>query len=464
VQVAAVAEAGKLVHMQDAAWKDYFHNKKITVMGVGLLGGVGDIRFLASLGAELIVTDLKTQDQLSEPLAVLAEFPNIRYTLGRHELDDFRGRDLIIQAPATPFDSIYIAEAKQQGTPVSMWAALLSRFAKEMGAKIVGVTGTRGKTTTALLIAHILTHAGRQVIVGGNVQGTSILSRLPEVTPDTIVVLELDSWKLQGFREERLSPDIAVFTTFYPDHLDYYRGDLDRYLRDKAAIFLQQDEHDVLIAGTQVAPLLTGTFGTQIRSKVVHADASSIPDGWVVPILGAHNRYNTGCAVAAVRTLVSDEEVIREAVASFPGVPGRLAFAGEHDGVRFYNDATSTTPEAMIAALRALREEVGRAGKGRVILIAGGADKGLELDAMVAELLRGKEHVLLLAGSGTDRIKDELSEAVVYGSLGEAFTAARAYARAGDAIVLSPGFASFGMFKHEYDRSAQFTALVNALQ
>jgi UDP-N-acetylmuramoylalanine--D-glutamate ligase len=242
----------------------YFTGKKITVMGLGLLGrGVGDVRFLAEAGADLIVTDLKTKEQLAPSLEALKEFPNITFVLGEHRLEDFRERDLILKAPKTPLDSVYIAEAEQHGVPVTMSTALFARLAREQGAALIGITGTRGKTTTTEMIAHILRASGAKVLLGGNIRGVSTLSLLPEVVPGTVAVLELDSWQLQGFRAEELSPHVAVFTTFFPDHQDYY-PDMDTYLADKAEIFLHQGPDDTLVLGEPLMHLLEGVYGLSL--------------------------------------------------------------------------------------------------------------------------------------------------------------------------------------------------------
>src|SRR6185436_1740447 len=132
---------------------------------------------------------LKSEEQLQPSLEILKKYPNIRYTLGRHDLADFRDRDLIIKAPSTPLDSVYIAEARKSSTPITMWAALFAQFAREEGATIVGITGTRGKTTVTAMIVAILRAAKKSVVEGGNVQGTSVLPQLAGVTKDTIVVL-----------------------------------------------------------------------------------------------------------------------------------------------------------------------------------------------------------------------------------------------------------------------------------
>ena len=180
--------------------QNYFKGKKITVMGLGLLGrGIGDVAFLAEQGAELIVTDLKTADELAESLKPLKQFANITYVLGEHRLEDFRNRDFILKAAGVPFDSIYIAEAEKQGIPVEMSTAL---FAALTPATIVGITGTRGKSTVTHLLHTVLQEkyqgSETRVFLGGNVRGVSTLPFLAQAKKGDIAVLELDSWQLQG--------------------------------------------------------------------------------------------------------------------------------------------------------------------------------------------------------------------------------------------------------------------------
>lgn len=450
-------------------WEDFFRGKRITVMGLGLLGGIGDIRFLAEQRAELTVTDLKSPEELRPSILELAKYPNIKYTLGHHDLDDFRDRDLVIMAPSTPLDSIYTAEARRNSIPITMWAALFARFAREMGAPIVGVTGTRGKTTTTEIIAHVLRGAGKKIVVGGNVSGTAMLPQLPELSADAYVVLELDSWKIQGFREERLSPDVGVFTTFYADHLNYYRGnpeaprDIEEsmrlYLEDKAQIFLHQGEGDTIVLGEQAAPIVLEAYEEQIRSRIIVAHASDLPADWHLRIPGRHNRSNAACAMFALRALGLGDEEIRAGLTNFAGVPDRLELVREVDRVAYYNDTTATTPEATIAALQALDPD----NKKNIILIMGGSEKNLDMHELLREIPLHCKKVLLLAGAGTDRIKNDLPDTMIYHSLADAVAAARADAAPGDTVLMSPAFASFGMFRNEYDRGEQFRNLVKSL-
>ncbi len=431
----------------------HFKGKKITIVGLGLLGrGVGDAKYLASCGAELIVTDLKSADELAPSLSQLADFPAITYVLGEHRLEDFKGRDFILKGAGVPLDSIYIAEARNQGTPIKMSA---SWFAELAEIPVIGVTGTRGKSTTTHMLNAILAEAGFSVHLGGNIQGVSTLALLPEVQPEDIALMELDSWQLQGFGEARTSPHISIFTTFFPDHLNYYHDDLDAYLMDKANIFLYQEAEDTLVLGAQCAELITEKYGERIEAHIVTAGSHDLRADWPLAIPGEHNRYDAALAMEAARALGLDDEPIQSALESFHGVPGRLELVREVGGVSYYNDTTATTPEATLAALRALDT-----GTANIILIMGGADKALDMNELLFEVPKRSKRTFLLAGTGTSRVLQWLPDASVYDSLEAVLEGAARFAVPGDIILFSPAFASFGMFKNEYDRGEQFNTLV----
>jgi len=436
--------------------REYFKGKKVTVMGLGLLGrGVGDARFLAECGAELTITDLKSKDELESSLEQLREFPSIRYTLGEHKKEDFQNRDFILKAAGVPIDSPYIAEAHASGIPVKMSA---SWFMELSDVPVIGVTGTRGKSTVTHMLHAILKEAGQDVLLGGNVRGISTLALLPEVKEDSIALFELDSWQLQGFGEAKLSPDIAVFTTFFQDHVNYYQSQPAAYLSDKANIFLNQDATDTLVLGAQCAEMIEETYGDAIKAHVIKAGAQDFRADWSLVVPGEHNRYDAALATEAARALNVADEITEKALAEFPGVPGRLELIREKDGVRFYNDTTATTPEATLAALEALD-----AGDRNIILIMGGADKGLDMNHLLLALPKHAKRIFMLAGSGTNRVLPFVPEASVYDDLRAAVEEAARFAVTGDVVLLSPGFASFGMFKNEYDRGDQFNTIVKSL-
>ncbi|MCX6720099.1 MAG: UDP-N-acetylmuramoyl-L-alanine--D-glutamate ligase, partial [Candidatus Staskawiczbacteria bacterium] len=187
-------------------FKQFFKNKKKTVLGWGVLGrGVGYTKFLAECGADLIVTDLKTKEQLVTSIKILEKYKNIKFVLGEHRLEDFKDRDLIIKNPGVPADSIYIAEARKNSIPIEMDVSFFAKLAPEV--TVVGVTGTRGKSMTTALIYEILSKniKGKKVYLGGNVRGIATLPLLKKVKAGDILVCELDSWQLQGFGEAKIS-------------------------------------------------------------------------------------------------------------------------------------------------------------------------------------------------------------------------------------------------------------------
>lgn len=446
----------------------HFRGKKITIMRIGLLGrGVGDAAYLAKCGAEVLVVDDAPQEVMQPSVDALSEFPNITFKFGKYDLDDFRTCDMVLKGARTPLDSLEIAEAKKNNIPVRMSADLFAEFA---GIPIIGITGTRGKSTVTHMLFNILQTAydlglsrgaaGRtgKPVLGGNVRGVSTLALLDEATPEHVAVLELDSWQLQGFGEARISPHIAVFTTLYPDHQNYYKNHPEMYLADKANIFLYQTSKDTLILGKQCAAVIIEKYSEHIESKTLVADELKLPDTWILKIPGLHNRYNAALALAAARALDIDDVMSRKALETFGGVPGRLELVAEKKGVKIYNDTTATTPEATLAALSALDT-----GTKNIVLIMGGADKDLDMNALLFEIPNRVKRTILLAGTGTNRVIEFLPEASVFDTLAKAVDEAVAAAESGDTILFSPSFASFGMFKNEYDRGDQFNTLVKKL-
>jgi UDP-N-acetylmuramoylalanine--D-glutamate ligase len=448
--------------------KDYFKGKRVTVMGLGLLGrGIGDAQYIAENGAkEVIVTDLKTEEQLAPSVAQLKDLPNITFHLGGHVLTDFENVDLVLVAAGVPIDSEFLAYAKKNNIPLKQSAAL---FAELSHVPIIGVTGTRGKSTVTHMIHHVLSvTTGENVLLGGNVRGVSNLQLLNEATEDSLCVMELDSWQLQGFGWAGISPQIAVFTNFMEDHLNYYmKGGkskeeaMDLYFLDKAQIFLHQEESGVLVTTPEVftrAQKLEGTLG----QEVILADASVLPEDMLLAMPGEHNRLNAALAYEALKAAGLSEEEIFAGLASFSGVEGRLQLVGTFDGVRVYNDNNATTPQATTVALRALCGESGTDKK--VVLIAGGADKNIPLDELVLTIVATTKAVFLIPGNGTDRLFSLLTEAgveaVAVENLELALEEAILASVIGDAILFSPAFASFSQYKNEYERNDEFMTLV----
>lgn len=431
-------------------------------MGLGLLGrGVGDIAFLAECGADLIVTDLKSREDLKESIDKLAKYKNITYTLGEHKLEDFRDRDMIIKSAGVPIDSIYIKEARDNNIPIEMSAALVSKLS---GATSIGVTGTRGKSMTTQLIYEILKGAGKRVYLGGNLRGVVTLPILKDIKEGDYVVFELDSWQLQGFGESKISPNVGVFTTFLSDHLNYYKKGMEQYFADKANIFKYQDEKDTLVVTPQSKEKIEEYFNGVIKSSIELAKAEDVPEDWSIKVPGVHFRQNIACAVAASSAVGVEENEIKKVVEGFCGLEGRLQYLRTVDGVKIYNDNNSTTPDATIAGLKALGENK------NIVLIIGGADKGLDMSVLIKEIPKYSKAVVLFKEKGTDRIRDDVInipgiEVSEQDGLENCLNEAIALSKEGDIVLYSPSFASFGKyFKNEYERGDLFIKLVSELK
>ncbi len=437
-----------------------FKGKKITIMGLGLLGrGLGYTKFLAECGADLIVTDLKSKEQLTTSVKSLSKYRNIKFVLGEHRLEDFRGRDIIMKMAGVPMDSIYINEARKNGAQIEMDVSLFAKFAPEI--IIIGVTGTRGKSMTTALIYEILSQnlKDRKVYIGGNVRGVATLPLLKKVKVGDILVCELDSWQLQGFGEAKISPHISVFTSFMPDHMNYYKNSMEDYFNDKAFIFKNQKVEDILITNKEVKKRITG----KLKSKIILADKKDV-SGFKFIVPGDHQRQNLAYAVKVAEQFEIPVSKIKKVVTNFKGVEGRLQFLINYKGIKIYNDNNATTPEATIAGIKALRRDF---NSRNIVLVCGGADKKLALTNFTKIVNKNCKAVVMIPGTGTDvwlknyklKISNEIGK-----DLKEIVQKSVKYAKKGDTILFSPAFASFGMFNNEYERNDLFVKLVKNLQ
>ena len=440
----------------------YFKGKKVTVMRIGLLGrGVGDAAFLAEAGAQVQVVDDAPAAEMQPSVDALKGYDNIEFAFGPYEERHFTEADYVLVGAGAPLDLPVLAAARAAGVSLKQSAAW---FAELSGIPVIGVTGTRGKSTVTHMIHHVLSEVtGEPVLLGGNIRGVSNLQLLKDVQEDSLAVMELDSWQLQGWGWAKMSPQIAVFTCFMEDHLNYYMTAgrskaeaMDVYFADKANIFKYQEESGVLVTTPEVFERAKQMSGVTLGQAVVLADASSIPEDSLLAMPGEHNRLNAALAYEALKAVSLTDEEIFPALASFSGVEGRLQYLGERDGVKIYNDNNSTTPQATIAGL----EAVGNGDDKNVILIAGGAYKNIDPTPLIEAAATYCKKVVLLPGTGTDRIKDQL-EAEVVESVAAAVKAGLASGQPGDVLLFSPGFASFGLFKNEYERNDAFLEAVD---
>lgn len=438
-------------------FKDTFSGKKITVMRIGLLGrGVGDTAFLAEMGAQVLVVDSAPQEVMQPSVDALSQYSNVTFKFGPYDTSDFTSCDYVLVGAGTPLHAPELAAAREAGVPLKQSAAWFAELAK---IPIIGVTGTRGKSTVTHMIHHVLCEVtGEEVLLGGNVRGVSNLQLLTAVKEDSLCVMELDSWQLQGWGWAQMSPLIAVFTNFMPDHLNYYKvagvsqeEAMGLYFKDKANIFRYQDESGVFITTPEVFALAKLESGLTLGQEVIMVDDSVLPEDTLLAMPGAHNRQNAALAYQALKAVSLTDDEIFAGLASFPGVPGRLQFVGERNDVRIINDNNSTTPQATIAGLKA----VGDSEEKNIVLVVGGAYKNIDPTELIETIPLYCKAVILLPGTGSEKLKGltgVVSVETMEAAVSEAFKAAKT----GDTVLFSPGFASFGLFKNEYERNDAF--------
>jgi UDP-N-acetylmuramoylalanine--D-glutamate ligase len=447
--------------------------KRVLVMGLGLQGsGMAAARYTAQQGAIVRVTDMKPQEVLAPSVQALSGLP-IEFILGQHRNEDFLWADIVIRNPGVPRSSPYLRLAQEHGAQIEMEIAF---FFLACPGRIIGITGTRGKTTTTTLIYEILHASGHSTVLGGNVAGVETLSLLPQITAETLVVLELSSWQLEGLAPHVVSPSVAVMTNVYPDHLNTYR-DIDEYAEAKANIFRHQHPTDIAVFNYdnpwtrrfgEEAP--GRTWFTSLQRGGSFARGSMKLEPFIFtenPLVGRHNLENILLATTTARLLGIADEMIASAVRNFRGVAHRLEDVGTVHGVRFINDTTSTTPIAGQVGLEAFKEPI--------VLVAGGNTKHLPLEQWPATIIKRCRDVILLQGSGTEELLPALHAEVqkqglanpvrgVFSNLVQALDAAVSCTKPGDVLLFSPGFTSFGMFLNEFDRGNQFVEYVRALK
>lgn len=427
-----------------------FQDKKVLVVGLGFQGGgSGVIRFVAQWAKQVTVTDKKTEAQLHSSITELSGL-GIQFHCGGHILQDFLEADCIIKGPSVPWNMAEIELAKVHNIPIYMEAALFVEFCP---LPAVGITGTRGKSTTTEMIWEIMNASGKKAIKGGNMPGKSTLELFAELAGNDYVVLELSSYQLSGFHHRKISPHIAVVTNFYPDHLNYYQT-LDEYWSDKTAIYRYQTSKDILIAD---ATLKQSIEKDKPTSQQILIRGDEYHGSLVLP--GKHNRSNASLAYSVGKILGISEAIIEKTLSKFTGLPFRQQKIAESNGVVFINDSTSTTPVALSAAIRTFGDQP-------VYLIAGGNSKHLPWEFVIRELQTMKR-IFWLRGTWTDEVYPLLCEQNAdlctkqYLTLSEAVADAYKEAKqTGGVVLFSPGATSFATFINEFDRARQFTAAV----
>ncbi|MGB9707165.1 MAG: UDP-N-acetylmuramoyl-L-alanine--D-glutamate ligase [Microgenomates group bacterium] len=437
-----------------------FKNKKVLIVGLGLQGGgIGLAQFFSRLKANVVITDLKSEEKLRPSVEKLKGYP-ITFHLAGHKKEDFLTADYIFKGPSVPWDLPEIKAAQEKGIPIEME---LSFFCSLAPAKIIGVTGTRGKSTTSYLIFKILKELGYSVYLAGNFPGISTIELLEKINRKDWVVLELSSWALSGFHQKKISPHIAILTNFYPDHLNYYRN-INQYFYDKMAIFAYQKDSDYFIANENLKDILkseTKKFNINLPKKIYWFNSRQI--GFDLDNLkGDHNKENVSAVLTLVKVLNLDQKEVEKMILNFKGLPYRQEIIGRKDNIIFVNDSTSTTPVATIKAIERFQDR-------KIILMLGGNSKNLPLNDLI-EKLAVVEKIILLEGSFTESIlpflKEKYADKLIgpFDDLEKAVKVAYQLSKkTGGYLLFSPGATSFSMFNNEFHRGEIFNQIVKKI-
>ena len=454
--------------LKDAALS--LRGKRVLVAGLGVFGGgVAAVQYLYEQGADVLVTDLKSEETLTEPLRLL-QGCDVAYRLGGHETDDFTEPDLVVANPAIPFRSAYLQAAVNADIPVTTEIGL---FAARFPGRVIALTGTSGKTTTTTLLGEMISNAIPDTLVGGNM-GVSLLNNLATSDTHTTAVLELSSFQLRYLGLMAWRPDIAVVTNFAPNHLNVHE-DLDDYRACKHQLIAHQDRQDTAVLNIDDEASANWETRAEVRCfgfGATEADGVYVRSGSFVSLQGGrereicglddlgvpgrHNQSNACAAAGAAIAAGVGLQDVAEVLATFRGVEHRLEFCRQVDGVAFFNDSIATSPERTMMALEALTCPV--------VLIAGGSDKGLDyIDLGEAIGSRVKRTILL--GETADKIRAAVpwASAEKAPDLETAVRLAVAAAAPGDAVLLSPASASYDMFTNFEARGLAFKTIVATL-
>ena len=385
---------------------------------------------------------------------------------GDDVFENFDGFDLVVRTAGL---STY--KIKTNG---KIWSSTNEFFAK-CPAQIIGVTGTKGKGTTASLIASIFEAAGKKVWLLGNI-GIAPLDYLPQIKPNDIVIYELSSFQLWDLES---SPHVAVVLLVEPEHLDVHR-DFDDYVNAKANIRRYQKAGDICIfhptntfsrqiadssgEGSTIRYGVSDDGGVYVRDGAFYQHEHKICSASELKLIGEHNIENACAAISVAKYYDITDDDIKSGLSNFQGLPHRLEYVRKIDGVKYYNDSFSSSPPATVAAIKSFSQPE--------IIIIGGIDRGGDF-TKIADLIanQGNVKVVIIIGEIRNKlfklIKDAKPDAHVEATdlktMQEIVGFAKSYSKPGDIIVLSPGCASFDMFKDFYDRGDQFRNVVNNL-
>jgi UDP-N-acetylmuramoylalanine--D-glutamate ligase len=443
--------------------------KRVLVVGLARTG-VATALFCAARGAHVTATDSRTETEIGEAIAKLKN-AQVTLELGSHREKTFLDQDLIVPSPGVPADEPHLQAARAKGVTIWSEIELAHRFLK---GRLIGITGSNGKTTTTSLVEHILKTAGMQTILAGNI-GTPLIAYVDGMTDNTFTVVELSSFQLELI--DTFRPNIGVFLNLTPDHLDRHHT-IEAYGAAKARLFENQTGDDAAIlnaddaATTAYAPSLPRVYwfsrkqrvaqGAYVRNEEIVFRQDGAEEVLLkledIPLAGAHNVENVLAAASATRLAGAPALAIAKGVRSFAGVEHRLEFVAEIAGVRYYNDSKATNVDATLKAVDAF--------PGRILIILGGKDKGSDY-TVLQRPLREKAILALLIGAAAEKIESQISGSVAIEraeTIERAVEIASHAAQRGDVVLLAPACASFDQFLNYEHRGRVFKDLVKQLE
>lgn len=455
--------------------KDW-ENKKVAVLGIGV-EGLSSIKFLQIEGAKVFVLDKKEKEEIDKEILSDLENMGIQLVLGKNYLEDLSNYEVIVRAPGFYRNDEKLIEASKNGVDIT---SVTKIFFDLCSGPIIGVTGTKGKGTTSSLIYEMMKSDGRDVYLGGNI-GTPPLDFLEKLNKDSIVVLELSSFQLQDLTK---SPHIAVMLMTTSEHMDHHK-DVSEYVDAKRNIFKFQTKEDFAIVNRDypasnesdiysdgkvfyVSRERTVSNGSFLRDNVlwmqIDGNEKKIIDIGDILLPGKHNLENVAAASLAAHLSGVGREQIVSVLRSFKGLEHRLELVAEVNGVKYYDDSFSTTPETTIAAIESFTVPE--------ILILGGSSKNSDF-VELGKVISNAKNIKAIIGIGDEwwNIKSQIAnlkapilfveDAI---DMKTVVAAASKIAASGDVVLLSPACASFGMFKNYKDRGEQFKREVEELQ
>ena len=456
-------------------FEEYVRFRKVAVIGLGV-SNIPLLDYLHEKKAEVTVFDEKTIEEIPKEIVNKITEYSFSFSLGKNYLEKLKGFALIFRAPSC---LPTVPELEQEANRGAIVTTEIEMLMEMCPGKIIGVTGSDGKTTTTSLINHILKQAGYSTYLGGNI-GIPLFTKLNLMRPEDIIVLELSSFQLMGMQ---VSPNISVITNITPNHLNIHK-DYEEYINAKKNIFKYQNEEDTLILNYDNE--ITRNCEKEAKGKTIFfSSKEKLDNGYIVDedkikecedklrkhlldtndlfLKGVHNYENICAAIAATSSLV-DMDTIVTAVKSFHPVSDRIEFVRNIDGVDWYNDSASSSPTRTIAGLNAFKEEI--------VLIAGGYDKNLDYTP-IAKPIIDKVKTLVLMGQTSGKIFDVVKQELekenktldIYmcEDINSAIQTANKNAKSGQIVLFSPASASFDMFKNAVERGKIFKKLVNEL-